>query len=375
LEALRGLAALAVAAFHSWYSPWLDAAGRTHQFLTTEASDGAPARLLKLAGRMLANVDGAVLIFFVLSGFVLAGSLDRGPQAIAPAARRFAVARVFRIYPAIVAAVVIFAAVFWLTGRSLEGPESFTPAGLFSNALLLDASIDPVMWSLQVEVLAIPFVFVAYFVHRRWGTAALAAMSLVLMALSFSTTWQHAFPGVHQFGTVFAFIPGVIAYVVGRRWLQDVSPGMARFTLVAATVAFLVARPLVGITSNWSVLFEAVFGAGIVALLAFTNADQRNVLLDSPVARFYGKISYSFYLVHPLALLAMWSEPAWLGAAITAGVPEAIWAVILFAGSTALVTPLAYAMQRWIERPGIAAGRSVAKSPVSDKWRSVAVGK
>jgi len=362
LEALRGLAALGVAAFHSWYAPWLDPDGRAHQFLAADASDGALARLARFAGRVIANGDGAVVIFFVLSGFVLAGSLERGRSQLAPAARRFLIARLFRIYPAIAATVIMFAVAFWLTGKQLMGAENFSPAKLMSNILLLEVSIDPVMWSLQVEVLAIPLVFAAYFLFRRWGTPALAALSALLIGLSFSGGWQNAIPGVHQFGTVFAFMLGVMAYVLAPPLLKPCSPRTAQIALLIAAVAFFATRPLIGFASNWSVILEAAFGAAIVAMLAFATSNKQNALLDSSVARFYGRISYSFYLVHPLTLLVLWSEPALLGRPIAAGVPEGLVAVLLFVGSTLIITPLAWAMQRWIERPGIAAGRSVAKA-------------
>ncbi len=364
LEVLRGLAALGVAAFHSWYSPWLDANGQAHTFLAALSSDGVLARIARSIGRVIANGDGAVVIFFVLSGFVLAGSLERGPPQIAPAARRFLIARLFRIYPAIAVTVIMFAVAFWLTGKQLMGADSFTPAKLLSNIALLEVSIDPVMWSLQVEVLAIPLVFAAYFMFRRLGTAALAALSALLIALSFSGGWQNALPGVHQFGTVFAFMLGVMAYVVARPLVKELSPRTAQVALAGAAIAFFATRPLIGFASNWSVILEAALGAAIVALLAFARSEKPNALLDSPVARFYGRISYSFYLLHPLTLLVLWSEPALLGRPVAAGVPEGVVAVMLFIGSTLAVTPLAYAMQRWIERPGIAAGRKVAKKPV-----------
>jgi peptidoglycan/LPS O-acetylase OafA/YrhL len=304
------------------------------------------------------------VIFFVLSGFVLAGSLERGPWQIAKAARRFVIARLFRIYPAIVVTIVIFAVAFWLTGKQLMGAENYTPAKLLGNMLLLEVSIDPVMWSLQVEVLAIPLVFAAYFMFRRWGTPALTTFSALLIGLSFSGGWQNAIPGVHQFGTVFAFMLGVMAYVLAQPVLQQWSPRTARFALVGVALAFFATRPLVGFASNWSVILEAAFGAAIVALLAFARTNTQNALLDSSVAKFYGKISYSFYLVHPLTLLVLWSEPELLGRPIASGVPEGVVAVLLFVGSTLVVTPLAFVMQRWIERPGIAAGRSVAKAAV-----------
>jgi peptidoglycan/LPS O-acetylase OafA/YrhL len=129
--------------------------------------------------------------------------------------------------------------------------------------------------------------------------------------------------------------------------------------LVLAVAAFLLTRPLIGYLSNWSVILESVFGAVAVALLAFSNVEKRNRLLDASVTRFYGRISYSFYLVHPLALIAKEPVTALIGLAIVLHLGEGVTAVMLLVASALAVTPLAYAMYRLIERPGIAIGRSL----------------
>ena len=72
---------------------------------------------------------------------------------------------------------------------------------------------------------------------------------------------------------------------------------------------------------------------------------------------FFGRISYSFYLLHPLTLLIIWKVPSALGAVIAVGVPAVLVAAFLIFASIVLLTPLAFAMYRWIEIPGIAAGR------------------
>src|SRR4029078_6657494 len=109
---------------------------------------------------------------------------------------------------------------------------------------------------------------------------------------------------------------------------------------------------------------EVISGSAVVALLAFSNADRPSALLDRRIVRFYGRISYSFYLLHPLTLIVMWVIPGLLGTLIASVGSEAVVAVALFAGSTLAITPLAYAMVRWIERPGIAAGRAPARVTV-----------
>lgn len=79
LEALRGLAALVVAADHVWQSPWRDASGETRSFIPSPANDvfgGWTTLVLWTFGNGLAAVN----LFFVISGFVLLQSLMRGPD-------------------------------------------------------------------------------------------------------------------------------------------------------------------------------------------------------------------------------------------------------------------------------------------------------
>jgi len=221
LEALRGVAALTVAAFHSWQSPWVDAAGLKRTFYASDGTVGWAGKFGAELLRIFGNGHGAVVLFFVISGFVLAGSLARGPQDLCAAAPRFLLARLFRIYPAIFATIGVFAVLFWTTGASLTSAEAYRPLGLLRNVLLLDTSIDGVMWSLQIELIAIPLIILVYFGSVRWGLIFPITVFLALAALSFSGTWNRAIGGPGMLGTIHAFIPGVIAFLVGRRLVEQ----------------------------------------------------------------------------------------------------------------------------------------------------------
>ncbi|MGH6737905.1 MAG: acyltransferase family protein, partial [Bradyrhizobium sp.] len=83
IESLRGLAALTVALMHVTMS-WFTAQPRG-------ILDEVGLKAIKAVG----NGFGAVVAFFVISGFVLARSLDRDFSAT-----RFASARIFRLFPA-----------------------------------------------------------------------------------------------------------------------------------------------------------------------------------------------------------------------------------------------------------------------------------
>src|SRR3954469_10518110 len=90
LESARGLAALTVCLFHA------SAVRFQGEVLVAKHS---------VAGTFL-NGHGAVILFFVLSGFVLRSSLERkGAQGSCRLALEFFVARVFRLFPVIIATV------------------------------------------------------------------------------------------------------------------------------------------------------------------------------------------------------------------------------------------------------------------------------
>ena len=361
LEALRGVAALIVAAFHSWQSIWIDAAGRKRSFFPSDGAAGWVEQFGAGLLRVFGNGHGAVILFFVISGFVLSGSLARSPQGFCAAASRFLPARLFRIYPAIFATIGIFAILFWVTGAMFGPADAYRPFGLLRNALLLETSIDGVMWSLQIELIAIPLILLVFFGSARWGLILPTALFLGLAALSFSGAWNRAIGSVGMFGTIHAFIPGMIAFQIGRRLVERCPVRLAPALFMVLLVSFVIIRPVLGWTSNWAPLIEAAVGTAIVAFLAFGRIGAPGRTFDLGVVRFFGRVSYSFYLLHPLTLIVMWNMPETLGAIIRFGVPVSIMALALFILSTAAVTPLAWGMFQWVERPGVVLGRALAK--------------
>ncbi len=95
----------------------------------------------------------------------------------------------------------------------------------------------------------------------------------------------------------------------------------------------------------------------VVGLLAFGNLGALGKILDHAIVRFYGRISYSFYLVNPLTLLVYWCMPDALGKVMLMQFPGAVVALMLFVISVAVTTPIAWLMYKYVERPGMAAAR------------------
>lgn len=77
------------------------------------------------------------------------------------------------------------------------------------------------------------------------------------------------------------------------------------------------------------------------------------------VARYFGRISFSFYLLHPLALIVLWNMPELLGKAVTAGVPPILLALAAFALSVLVITPLAHIQHVAVELPAVRLGRAL----------------
>jgi len=177
------------------------------------------------------------------------------------------------------------------------------------------------MWSLQIELIAVPLILLAFLGSVRWGLILAVMLFLVLAALSFSGAWNRAIGGSGMLGTIHAFIPGMIAFWIGHRLVERCPVRLAPALFLALLVGFVASRPVLGWTSNWSPLAEAAFGAAIVAFLAFSPVGAAGRVFDLGVVRFFGRVSYSFYLLHPLSLMIMWNIPETLGAIIRSGVP------------------------------------------------------
>jgi len=108
-------------------------------------------------------------------------------------------------------------------------------------------------------------------------------------------------------------------------------------------------------------LVQALAAATLVMLIAYRTEAAIFTPLDLAAVRFYGRISYSFYLLHPLAL---WSTTWSTVYAIRQfpDVPVTLIVVTAFIGSLAMITPLAWLSWRFVELPAMNKLRAVPAS-------------
>jgi peptidoglycan/LPS O-acetylase OafA/YrhL len=158
LDGLRGLAALLVILYHSIL---VDAYLVDVMLATVQSLSGHDL----VAKIILACVSGAnaVLLFFVLSGFVLTLSFDKMEGTLPVIVYNFVVRRLCRLYPAMFFAMAL---VFVVSNVELSlGHENFqrgaTLSWVVQNALLWNISVHGATWTIQAELIAIPFLLIA----------------------------------------------------------------------------------------------------------------------------------------------------------------------------------------------------------------------
>jgi peptidoglycan/LPS O-acetylase OafA/YrhL len=294
---------------------------------------------------VLLNGHGAVILFFVLSGFVLRTSLEKMHDAgAAEIALHFTTARLFRLFPIIIATIALFAAYFWLVkGRQPDLGEGVR------NALLFDVSINGAFWTLQVELFGSLIILIAYLLERRLGLAAVLAMLAILLPVSF--LGQGSMRGFVSPTFFYTFLFGYLIAVLPP--LRPHRSGPAIGLLILGLVGFYGAHAYGYVLKQWLLLITVFSSSIIVLSLSSAPCAER---FGWPPVRFLGMLSYSFYALHPLGLEAGKAAAAKLG---TADWPSWISVVFVIATTVLVTITIAIPMFRFVERPGIALGRRI----------------
>ena len=296
---------------------------------------------------VLFNGEVAVYVFFVLSGCVLRMSLER--QARDPAVRLcagFAVARAVRLYPPVIACMVLF---YGLSQLGIPGLARFTPWQLLQNASLWAITMHGPSNTIQIELLAIPFILAAWLLRRRFGLPALA-LCLVYGVLALETGWMVLFlPNMHAY--LIAFVAGMMVAEPKLRPLLADAPGGAWWGALAGLIFCRAFEPHGLITSLIAMVLAAAL---LVAGLLHGRHGSLHRLLERPAIQALGRVSFSLYLLDVPVAYAIWGwtdgQPWVARHALEAGLAVALV-------SFAIAYPLAWASERWVERPAVIAGR------------------
>ncbi len=309
--------------------------------------------------------EDAVVLFFVLSGFVLSLSfLDRKELSYPD----YLVRRFFRLYPALVAAILCACAVIllvaparhdelspWLPGQALL---PLTMETVIRHLLLLgdlqSQWLDVPIWSLVHEVrISIIFPFLMWILLRS------QTGFIVLSAATFAgAIWVS-----HRvaLGPVTYVVMRSFHYVIFFAWGAWLAHHRARLiprlaALPVGARVLLVAAALLLFSARWSVpagetAADVFAGLGggllILAALGFNRLGRR---LETAPIQWLGRVSYSLYLLH---------------------IPVMALCIYALRGRVALIVPIlltipaalaaADVMSRLVERPAMVLGRRLTR--------------
>lgn len=217
---------------------------------------------------------GGVILFFLLSGYLIFWNVERQPSAI------FLSRRAFKIFPAYwISAIAIFAAGYftgekWSAGALL--PNLTMTQDVFGSPLFTG-----VYWTLLIEVKFYALIVLQYyFLRDRWTVAIpLAMIALNLLIL---LTRGHA-------SLLLTYLPAFYVGIQARRLERDrwFTGTAFKFTACAVAASLIFFDPYYG----WWSCFYLIASS---AALSFALSGK----FSNRVLNFFGRISYSDYLYH-----------------------------------------------------------------------------
>lgn len=317
LDALRGFAALSVVFHHfSCLFPLGDRFASGSQSWTK-----AFEFLRRTPGSLLAAGHESVILFFVLSGFVL--SLPFNKEGKPPSTVAFIVKRVFRIYvPYVIAILVAISANDFFGGPMLSMNTWFnqtwsTPihaTDVVNNILFLGnydfAQFNTATWSLVYEMrISLLFPFLMYLLGRRRSTTVLMSIAGTLAAYLITSRLK---VDPRTCITIFYTALFLVGALVAREY-----EGL-RCTLIysrskGTRLLLVSAGPLIFAYSHLLYRFPIrgwFFGdclctiSGVLLIVSATAVPSLRAVLLSRIGQFLGKVSYSLYLLHGTLLFS-----------------------------------------------------------------------
>ncbi|MCY1139503.1 acyltransferase [Actinoplanes sp. Pm04-4] len=373
LDALRGLAAITVVLFH--LSP---------QVIGDEAHL-AVMRQIDLG-------KYAVLLFFLVSGYVIPMSLERHGSL-----RRFWIGRLCRIYPAYLVTIGLFALLaaagllHWQASLRAE-----TGAGVLAHITMMPdlvgvRGVVRVFWTLSYEMvfyLVVAGLFAAR-AHRHsawyaaglglvaglggaylpesstgnsWSDRRLLAAVLVLV-VGLTLIWQVKGLAAGAIGIAFVLLPALNGHAGPGSTVRSSAQGLLLLAVMfAGTVIYRWQHRQIGdvpavlalVVVTGALIGDQGLGTALAVVATFLLAYVFRKRAMPQGLTWLGRISYSLYLLHVVVLFMIPRLVPDLG---TQGLPTRVAAGVAY---VIIVLTLAAIGYRIVEQPGQALGRRLA---------------
>lgn len=363
LDGLRGILSLIVALNHSFMVvaiPTLASVWQQNPLIF----HGIQSKLQQFF-MFLGNGGAAVTLFFLLSGLVLGQSLAKtkmNPRGVIS----FFVKRLIRLYP-VYLFIVLITTLYMKFGFVYQTfPYSstwfnwwmnfqMTFKEFILNVFFIHAYVGGVTWTLRV-ILITSFIFpVFYLLNKKTTWWMDVIMTGLLMYLSFTLLNIEGFRDLRylymfymglmipKFKDMFSAIPNWFAYI----------------SLPVAIIILLGYRYLTNEYTGG--LVESIISFYIIGIAAYGSKVTFLNFLESKILMFYGKISYSLYLIH-FSVLYVFGRTMFI---FLPSLPYKdhylIIHICLFVLSTIVATGISVLIYRFIELPSHTLASNIGK--------------
>lgn len=305
LDALRGIAAMAVVIYHLVY--------RYHELY---GHHGLPVYWSYFG-------QYGVQLFFMISGFVIYWTLDRIKTPI-----EFVISRFSRLYPVYWIAIIVTFSITLLLGlpdRTVSVATAVQNLAMFHEYFDVP-HVDGVYWTLTLELTFYTYMFLLLIGKQKyWATPLLmlvVAANMGLQYLGDVPRWAQLLT-LDGYGQFFLFGVALQDWQKGRKKL------LAGIAMLFAAALTLTASTLL-VTAIYLVLM-AVFWATFKGYVP---------LMNSRVLVWLGAISYSLYLIHQN-----------VGYAILYRINDVMPSVVAVLITLIAVTLLAFGLNKLVEVP------------------------
>jgi peptidoglycan/LPS O-acetylase OafA/YrhL len=215
------------------------------------------------------------------------------------------------------------------------------------NFFFLNDFVNPVTWTLKVEMIGSMMLPILHFLTRKWGWPGRIMLLLVLISWAFVPSSGHARRRLYMFYLGYLVIDLEHFPKLPRRNLSAITGPC----LIAFLGAVLLGESFFGF--RFGLLIEATSAAAIILCIQARGGSLWGVL-DHAWSHFAGRVSYSVFLAHlvilDIVINLMKLSP--LGAMIEHGLGYYFyWLGLLI--SIPIVILTAAVLYRWVEKPFI----------------------
>ncbi len=304
----------------------------------------------------------AVNLFFIASGFLVTGSMLYRKNLAS-----FASARILRIFPALIAHVLVIMFIFGLMTTALPWGEYLTSKDLWKQPFVVLGFIDTEMalpgilpnnaepiasatlWTLRYEVLAYMGTFIAFtlgLMRRRWMILAQFVLFAIAVPIAYKTGLYDQLPATAQSLLRFGLCYGLGAAIYAYR------------DKLKFHIAFIPALVLVTSLFSNTAMFEVV-GVITAAYMLFWAAYVIMPRFD--FLKKYSDISYGIYIYHWATLQGVYHFMPDLN----------VWQLMVIGTPIALM--LSVASWHWVEKPALSLKAKFAGKLSREKAEPVTV--